>query len=193
MRRLLALTVLLGSSSAFGQSDFQTGAYVGVGFKQLEYKAKNYTPEISFSESSSGPHLYGGIRFSETLAFEAAHTEVGTMQGSSSGTANLLGDYSATVTGDIDVTSVRILAYTGRVMFGLGYFDAGIKLNLEGTSQAFGDFSESISDSDNGLTYLFGGEWPVNDWGVRLEVEYTDLASPYSSWNIGIGGHYKWK
>lgn len=192
MRRLLALTILLASSSAIGQSDFQTGAYVGVGLKHSSFEAKNYPPLV-FDDSGAGPHIYGGFRFSDTFAFEAAHTRLTSLSMTDSGFTNLLGNYSATVTGDFDVTSVRLLAYTGRVMFGLGYFDAGITQHLTGVSQSFGSFSADLSDSDNGLTYLFGGEWPVKDWAIRAEFEWIHTQNVYEAWNFGVGAHYKWK
>jgi len=194
MRRLLTLSLVLASTTCFAQRDFDTGPYVGFGFGQLDFEA--LTVGFNFEDTGINQRVYGGIRFSDTFAFEASYAMTNDLKWSGSGTQLPYGRYTAQITGDHDILSVRFLAYATKVFFGIGYFDSNFDTRTRGTFPDFvlnPEFDRLTADSDNGLTYLFGGEWPIDSWAIRGEVEWIDTEASVSAWNIGVGAHYKWK
>jgi hypothetical protein len=191
MRRLLALTLVLASSTGFAQSEFQTGPYVGVGLGKVHYESRVFSV-LTFEDDSIGPRVYGGFRFSETFAFEGFYSQAKDMTWVRSGNAPLVGPYTANLSGDFDIVELRVLAYAGRVLFGIGYFDSNFTVRGNVTT-GLGTSPGARSDDDNGLTYLFGGEWPLNDWAIRAEFEYIDTEARVDAWQFGAGAHFKFR
>jgi len=194
MRRLLALALVLCSSTGYAQSDFQTGPYVGFGLGQLDYES--LTVGFQFEDTSIYQRVYGGTRFSETFAFEISYAMTDDLNWAGTGEQNPYGRYSTRIDGEHDIFSARFLAYAGKVFFGAGVFKSNFDTRTYGTFPDLisnPDFDILTADSDSGLTYLFGGEWPFDAWSLRLEFEYVDTEASVNAWNMGVGGHYKWK
>jgi hypothetical protein len=194
MRRLSALLLVLASVSAHAQEE--PGAYVGIGFGNIDFADELY--RITYTGDASNTKLTGGYRFNETLMFEGSYSESGTYTDNQSGTipnwmdqnGDFLGGlFTSNTRGSVDVLELRVLAHLKYIVLGIGFFSADVTGEMVGDSQ-LGSFYGSLDSSEGGYVISIGAQWDINKIGIRAEWEYYDMGSPSRLETLGVGITY---
>lgn len=178
-------TVLLGGALLFSSAALsQEGPYVGFKLGVFDFEETISPPTFSFSDTAPVYSLYGGYRFNDRWAVE------GTLVTTSDLKDELFGVTPGSIS--IDMFEIRGLAHFGSFLVGLGYWD----------SIDFSTSSMLAGPGGNGLSFILGGEWSLNDdWKVRVEAEVFDtedldlsffsLDQSTDAASISVGAHYK--
>lgn len=184
MRLFTLLLLTLFSVGALAQ---EQGAYVGFGLGQLDYEETDFG--LTFDDTTLAYKVYGGYRFTETWAVEASYGQTDDLEWSDFG--SIPGVISATLSGDYEFIEIRALAHINAFIVGIGYWDSDLNATLSGTLSFPGPFSYSASDSDSGVSAILGGEWDLDQWSIRGEIEVFDTESNVDTYTVGIGLHFR--
>lgn len=184
MRLFTLLLLTLFSVGALAQ---EQGAYVGFGLGQLDYEETDFG--LTFDDTTLAYKVYGGYRFTETWAVEASYGQTDDLEWSDFG--SIPGVISATLSGDYEFIEIRALAHINAFIVGIGYWDSDLNATLSGTLSFPGPFSYSASDSDSGVSAILGGEWDLDQWSIRGEIEVFDTESNVDTYAVGIGLHFR--
>lgn len=185
MRSFVVLLIALFGASALAQTE--TGPYIGLGLGQLDYEESDFG--LTFDDTTLAYKVYGGYRFTETWALEAAYGKTDDLEWSDFG--SIPGVISANLSGDYDFIEIRALAHLSAFIVGIGYWDADLNATLSGTLTFPGPFSYSASDSDSGASAILGGQWDLDKWSIRGEFEVFDTESNVDAYTVGVGLHYR--
>jgi hypothetical protein len=178
---------LIASFSTGAWAQTETGPYVGFGLGQLDYEESDFG--LTFDDTALAYKVYGGYRFTETWAVEAYYGQTADLEWSDSG--SIPGVIFARLSGDYETIEIRALAYFNAFVVGIGYWDADLKATLSGTLSFSGPFSYSASDSDSGASAILGGEWDIDQWSIRGEIEVFDTDSNVDAYTVGVGLHFR--
>jgi opacity protein-like surface antigen len=174
--------------------EIEPAAYLGAGIANFDYE-ENILGLATFSDSATGVKLYGGYRFSDRWAFEAAYEQTDTVEQSFSASIPGIGTVGARIGAEFDLITLRGIGHIpvswGSFFVGAGYFD--------GEGDAFAEVDDGttvvqVNDtvSDDGLTAILGLQWDFSSLSLRVEYEWWDLEDADAT-QIGVGLHYRFR
>ena len=174
--------VLFGLALATASADAaDRGFYVGAGAGQVNIQVDDvFGSGYDFDEDHFGYKVFGGYRFFPWLSVEGAFIDTGKPEVKST-----VGDATAKL--GIEVQSLVAeavfalpLGDTFEVFIkpGIAYWDSTTSIRVSGP-----DFSDGISDDDNGTAFFLGGGAAINAGNIALRIEYEwfDVAPEYDS------------
>jgi hypothetical protein len=170
-----ALLALFAASVAGAE---ESGFYVGAGIGKSEVEVD----DVDFDGDDTSFKVFAGYAFSPNLALEGAYFDGGTADetfGPAVVEAEVSG-FNASVVGSIPLGDVFTLF--GRI--GFAAYDVDVTGRIGNNTVA------SISDSDEDLSYGFGGAFTIGKFQLRAEYESID-ASGGSFNTMSLNGLYR--
>lgn len=189
-RLLCLLGLFIVGTQGHAQDSY---GYLGGGIGNLDYEesASAFTLSLNFSDSAPAYKVYGGYRFSESLAVEASYAVTGDLEDSIPDIFGFGAPLGISL--DFDVLTVRALGYIPLASFslfgGIGYFDADPS-DISITIPGVGSFNVP-AESDDGATANLGLEWALDAASIRVEFEFFDTESGVDVWALGVGAHWR--
>ena len=168
------LALFAGSVAAEEVSGFYVGA--GIGKSEVE------VDDAGFDGDDTSFKIFAGYAFNTNLALEGAYFDGGTADesfGPGVVEAEISG-FNASVVGSIPLADAFTLF--GRI--GFASYDVDVTGRIGNNTVA------SISDSDEDLSYGFGGAFNISKFQLRAEYESID-ASGGSFNTISVNGLYR--
>ena len=186
MRTVLIVAVGLWAASGMTQ-EVEPGGYIGIGLGKWDYD-EAILGFGNFSESATYTKLYVGYRLNENWAFEASWETTDTVeQNASIGIATFrIGLEFEPIT----LRGVAFLPYSwGSLFAGLGYFDGDVE-GFSEVDQGATVTRLEISESTDGVTFLWGVQLDFSSLSLRLEYEWWDVDGADSD-QLGVGLHWR--
>jgi len=183
---VVVVAVLLSAGAASAE---QRGWYAGGSYDRtnVEISAYDFT-STEHGSSSNGYGVYGGWRFNDRYAFDAALKRSSGLEAShTAAESGLPEDYSSQVTFDASALQLSLLAiaagerFEGYVRFGLSDYRLDGTRSLFPASGAPGPASTAhVSTHDTGLLMGFGGGANLaRGWHVGVEYSLYDVDSAF--------------
>jgi len=183
-RWLVAAAALL--SVGIAQAQEESGPYLGFSVGSSDYQ----DDDLSFGDSATAYRIFGGYQLNETLGIEVGFGTTEDLEESFGFVDPFAGNVSLTIRGEYEVSTLRVIGVAPldaiNLFGGAGYYEADVSLTARLTDD-FGTFTQTLEDSNSGLSLIGGIEYAFNRLKLRGEYEWFDTDGEVEAWTIAIG------
>jgi opacity protein-like surface antigen len=178
---------------------------MGVGLGRFDYERSIDTFGTLFNETASVASLYGGYRFTDHWAIEAALNSTGTAEETRDGIFYELGGPAtrSTITSSIEFEAIQLRATVsfpfgwGALFIGGGYYSGDLEASSRIVYEDGTITASKIDASQAGLSVVGGAQWDLDNLSLRVEYQWWDIDPEiwvYDSadaFSIGVAAHWR--